>query len=96
VMGKVAIEGAADPQIDAVAGKDLFVTLPRGFGMERKTVVQPLPGLKAPLKAGSQVGWLTVTMPGQQPARAPLVTPVAIEEAGMFRRAWNWLAGLFG
>lgn len=96
VLGKVAIEGAAEPQIDAVAGRDLFVTLPRGFAMERKTVVQPLPGLKAPLKAGSQVGWLTVTMPGQQPVRAPLVTPVAIDEAGLFRRAWNWLTGLFG
>ncbi|WP_033373698.1 D-alanyl-D-alanine carboxypeptidase family protein [Sandarakinorhabdus sp. AAP62] len=95
VLGKVAIDGAADPQIDAVAGKDLFVTLPRGFGMERKTVVEGLPGLKAPLKAGSQVGWLTVTMPGQAPARAPLVTPVAIEEAGMFRRAWNWLMSFF-
>ncbi|MEI6485962.1 MAG: D-alanyl-D-alanine carboxypeptidase family protein [Sphingomonadales bacterium] len=96
VMGKVAIAGAAAPQIDAVAGKDLFVTLPRGFGMERKTKVEALPVLKAPLKAGSQVGWLTVTMPGQAPARAPLVTPVAIEEAGMIRRAWNWLMGLFG
>lgn len=95
VLGKVAIDGAADPQIDAVAGKDLFVTLPRGFGMERKTVVEGLPGLKAPLKAGQQVGWLTVTMPGQQPARAPLVTPVAIEEAGMFRRAWNWVMSFF-
>ncbi|OSZ70478.1 D-alanyl-D-alanine carboxypeptidase [Sphingomonas sp. IBVSS1] len=96
VMGKVAIDGAADAQIDAVAGKDLFVTLPRGFAMERKTSVQPLAGLKAPLKAGQQVGWLVVTMPGQQPARAPLVTPVAIEEAGMFRRTINWLMGLFG
>lgn len=96
VLGKVAIEGAADAEIDAVAGKDLFVTLPRGFAMERKTSVQALAGLKAPLKAGAQVGWLVVTMPGQPPARAPLVTPVAIEEAGMLRRAWNWLTGLFG
>ena len=95
VMGKVAIDGAADLQIDAVAGKDLYVTLPRGFGMERKTMVEALPGLKAPLKAGQQLGWLTVTMPGQQPARAPLVTPVAIEEAGMFRRAWNWVMSFF-
>lgn len=95
VMGKVAIDGAADPQIDAVAGKDLFVTLPRGFAMERKTRVEGLPGLKAPLKAGQQVGWLTVTMPGQQPAKAPLVTPVAIEEAGIFRRAWNWVMSFF-
>ena len=96
VMGKIAISGAADPSIDAVAGKDLFVTLPRGFGMERKTTVEALPGLSAPLKAGQQVGNLVVTMPGQQPLKAPLVTPVAIEEAGMFRRAWNWLMSFFG
>ena len=96
VIGKVAISGAADPTIDAVAGKDLFVTLPRGFGMERKTSVEALPGLSAPLKAGQQVGNLVVTMPGQQPLKAPLVTPVAIEEAGMFRRAWNWLMSFFG
>ncbi len=96
VMGKVAISGAADPTIDAAAGKDLFVTLPRGFGMERKTSVEALPSLSAPLKAGQQVGNLVVTMPGQQPVKAPLVTPVAIEEAGMFRRAWNWLMSWFG
>ncbi len=95
VMGKVAISGAADPTIDAAAGKDLFVTLPRGFGMERKTSVEALPGLSAPLKAGQQVGNLVVTMPGQQPVKAPLVTPVAIEEAGMFRRAWNWIMSFF-
>jgi len=96
VMGKVAIAGAADASIDAVAGKDLFATLPRGFGMERKTRVEALPGLTAPLKAGALVGNLVVTMPGQQPVKAPLITPVAIEEANMFRRAWNWVMGFFG
>ncbi len=96
VLGQVAISGAADATIPAVAGRDLFVTVPRGFAMERKTSVEGLPGLAAPLKAGQQVGWATVTIPGQQPVRAPLVTPVAIEEAGVFRRAWNWLMGLFG
>lgn len=96
VMGKVAIADAADASIDAVAGKDLFVTLPRGFGMERKTRVEALPGLTAPLKAGALVGNLVVTMPGQQPVKAPLITPVAIEEANVFRRAWNWVMGFFG
>jgi D-alanyl-D-alanine carboxypeptidase (penicillin-binding protein 5/6) len=96
VLGQVPINGAADATIAAAAGRDLFVTVPRGFAMERKTVVQGLPGLAAPLKAGSQVGWAVMTMPGQAPVRAPLVTMVAIEEAGVFRRAWNWLMGLFG
>jgi serine-type D-Ala-D-Ala carboxypeptidase (penicillin-binding protein 5/6) len=96
LLGVVPITGAADATIAAAAGRDLFVTVPRGFAMERRTVVEGLPGLKAPLKAGQQVGWAVVTIPGQTPVRAPVVTPVAIEEAGMFRRAWNWLAGLFG
>ncbi len=96
VMGKVAIEGAAEREIDAVAGRDLFVTLPRGFAMERKTAIEALPGLKAPLKAGAQVGNLVVTMPGQAPVKAPLVTAVAIEEANIFRRAINWVMGFFG
>ncbi|MCU0890296.1 MAG: D-alanyl-D-alanine carboxypeptidase [Sandarakinorhabdus sp.] len=96
VLGKVAIEGAEEPTIPAVAGRDLFVTLPRGFAMERKTSVEALPGLKAPLKAGAPVGHLVVTMPGQPAVKVPLVTPVAIEEAGIFRRAWNWVMSFFG
>ena len=96
LLGVVPISGAADATIAAAAGRDLFVTVPRGFAMERRTVVEGLPGLTAPLKAGQQVGWAVVTIPGQAPVRAPVVTPVAIEEAGMFRRAWNWLTGLFG
>jgi D-alanyl-D-alanine carboxypeptidase (penicillin-binding protein 5/6) len=95
VLGKVAIEGAAEPTIAAVAGRDLFVTLPRGFAMERKTSVEGLPGLKAPLKAGAPVGNLVVTMPGQAPVKVPLVTPVAIEEANILVRAWNWIMSFF-
>jgi serine-type D-Ala-D-Ala carboxypeptidase (penicillin-binding protein 5/6) len=94
-LGKVAIAGAAEPTIAAVAGRNLFVTLPRGFAMERKTSVEALPGLKAPLKAGAQVGNLVVTMPGQAPVKVPLVTPVAIEEAGFFRRGLNWMMSFF-
>lgn len=96
VLGQVAIAGAAEPTIAAVAGRDLFVTLPRGFAMERKTRIEGLPGLKAPLAAGAPVGNLVVTMPGQPPVKVPLVTPVAIEEAGLFRRLLNWFSGLIG
>lgn len=96
VMGQAAIAGAAEPTVAATAPRDLFATLPRGFAMERKNLVVPVPGLAAPLKAGAKVADLVVTMPGQQPVKLALVTPVAIEEAGMFQRVWNWLTGLFG
>ncbi|WP_439545332.1 D-alanyl-D-alanine carboxypeptidase family protein [Sandarakinorhabdus sp.] len=96
VMGQAAIAGAAEPTVAATAPRDLFATLPRGFAMERKNLVVAVPGLTAPLKAGAKVADLVVTMPGQQPVKLPLVTPVAIEEAGMFQRAWNWLMSFFG
>jgi D-alanyl-D-alanine carboxypeptidase (penicillin-binding protein 5/6) len=96
VMGQSPIAGAAEATVPATAARDLFATLPRGFGMERKTVVVGVPDLTAPLKAGAKVADLVVTMPGQQPVKLPLITPVAIEEAGIFQRAWNWLTGLFG
>lgn len=96
VLGQAPIAGAAEATVPATAPRDLFATLPRGFGMERKTAVVGVPGLAAPLKAGAKVADLVVTMPGQQPVRVPLVTPVAVEEAGMFQKAWNWLIGLFG
>lgn len=96
VMGQVPIAGAADATVPATAARDLFATLPRGFAMERKNVVVGVPGLTAPLKAGAKVADLVVSMPGQAPVKLPLITPVAIEEAGLFQRAWNWLTGLFG
>jgi len=96
VMGQAAIAGAAEATVAATAPRDLFITLPRGFGMERKAVVVAVPGLTAPLKAGAKVADLVVNMPGQASVKLPLVTPVAIEEANFVRRGWNWLMGLFG
>ncbi|WP_353216500.1 D-alanyl-D-alanine carboxypeptidase family protein [Sandarakinorhabdus sp.] len=96
VLAQVPIAGAAEATIAASAPRDLFATVPRGFAMERKTRVVGVAGLSAPLKAGSKIADLVVTMPGQAPVSLPLVTAAAIEEAGFFRRSWNWLLSLFG
>jgi D-alanyl-D-alanine carboxypeptidase (penicillin-binding protein 5/6) len=95
-LGDVPVAGAATPTIAAVAPRDLFITLPRGFAMERKVSVAPRTGIQAPLPAGAVIADLVVTMPGQPPAKLPLVTAAPVPQANVLQRAWNWLTGLVG
>jgi D-alanyl-D-alanine carboxypeptidase (penicillin-binding protein 5/6) len=92
----VPVAGAATPTIAAVAPRDLFITLPRGFAMERKVSIAPRAGIAAPLPAGAVIADLVVTMPGQPPAKLPLVTAAPVPQANVLQRAWNWLTGLVG
>ncbi len=96
VAGKVKVAGGAETEVDAVAARDLAVSIPRGFAAERKTALVPVAGLAAPLKKGQKVADLVVTAPGLPPVRLPLVAGAAVEEAGPLLAFWNWLTGLFG
>ncbi len=94
--GRVAVANGAEPEVAAVAARDLAVSIPRGFAAERKTAVVPVAGLAAPLKKGQKVADLVVTVPGLPATRLPLVAAAAVAEAGPLLRAWNWLTGLLG
>ncbi|KPF70809.1 peptidase S11 [alpha proteobacterium AAP81b] len=94
--GKVKVAGGAETEVDAVAARDLAMSSPRGFAAERKTVVVPVAGLKAPVAKGQKVADLVVTVPGLPPARLPLVAGAAVAEAGPMLRLWNWITGFFG
>jgi D-alanyl-D-alanine carboxypeptidase (penicillin-binding protein 5/6) len=71
----------SDP-VDVVAGQD--VTMLYWPGMTLQTSVE-FDQVKAPLKAGSQVGWLTLTV-GEQQQRIPMVLKDDLPNAGFFWR----------
>nr|WP_310522388.1 D-alanyl-D-alanine carboxypeptidase family protein [Polymorphobacter sp.] len=89
--GMVKIAGGAEPEVAAIAPRDLFVTIPRGMASERKSRVVPLAKLEAPVKKGQKVADLVVSVQGLPDTRLPLVAATAIEEAGPLRQFWNWL-----
>ena len=68
----------------------VVIAVPRGEGEKLKTEVQRTDPLVAPLTKGQRVGTLKVTTAAGAPvAEVPLVVQEAVEEAGIFGRAWD-------
>jgi D-alanyl-D-alanine carboxypeptidase (penicillin-binding protein 5/6) len=94
--GNAPVIGGTEPQISLVAPRDLFVLVPRGLAGERKRRMVLDGPITAPIAKGQKLGTLVVAVPGRGETRLPLVAAAAMEEAGMFKKAWNWLTGLIG
>ena len=68
----------------------VFVTVPKGEGSKLVTRIERTDPLVAPLAKGQKVGVLKVATPaGLAVAEVPLVVLEAVEEAGIFGRAWD-------
>ena len=70
----------------------VVIAVPRGEGDKLKTQVERTDPLVAPLALGQRVGTLKVTTAAGAPvAEVPLVVQEAVEQAGIFGRAWDAL-----
>ena len=68
----------------------VVVAVPRGEGDKLKTQVERTEPLVAPLAKGQRVGTLKVTTAAGAPvAEVPLVVLEAVDQAGIFGRAWD-------
>jgi D-alanyl-D-alanine carboxypeptidase (penicillin-binding protein 5/6) len=68
----------------------VFVTVPKGEGSKLVTKIERTDPLVAPLAKGQKVGVLKVATPaGLAVAEVPLVVLEAVEQAGIFGRAWD-------
>jgi serine-type D-Ala-D-Ala carboxypeptidase (penicillin-binding protein 5/6) len=68
----------------------VVIAVPRGEGDKLKTQVVRTDPLVAPLAKGQRVGTLKVTTAGGAPVtELPLVVQEAVEQAGIFGRAWD-------
>lgn len=76
--------------------KDLYVTLPRMDAKNLKVELKYSSPLKAPLKAGQQIGEIHITSPNGTPKIVPLVALSEVEKAGFFRRIKLSLSHLLG
>jgi D-alanyl-D-alanine carboxypeptidase (penicillin-binding protein 5/6) len=70
----------------------VFVSVPKGEAGSLKTQIERSDPLVAPLAQGQRVGTLKVTTAGGTPVtEVPLVVMEAVEQAGIFGRAWDAL-----
>jgi D-alanyl-D-alanine carboxypeptidase (penicillin-binding protein 5/6) len=75
------------PTVPLVGGKDLVVTMPRGWRRNAKVSVSYDSPLKAPVSKGAQVGQLTVTGQGVPEMTAPLLAGADVPKLGLPGRA---------
>ncbi len=81
---------AKEAKLGAAGG--VFVTVPKGEGGKLVTKVERTDPLVAPLAKGQRVGTVKVaTTGGAAIADVPLVVLEAVEQAGIFGRAWDAL-----
>jgi D-alanyl-D-alanine carboxypeptidase (penicillin-binding protein 5/6) len=74
------------------ASGPVVIAVPRGEGDKLKTSIERTDPLVAPLAKGQRVGTLKVTTAAGAPvAEMPLVVQEAVEQAGLFGRAWDAL-----
>ena len=90
------VAGGVAREVALVAPRDLFITVPRGTAAERKTRIEPVPGITAPIKKGQQLATLVVSVQGLPDTRLPLVAAAPVDQAGPLLRFWNWLLSFFG
>ncbi|MBS0308961.1 MAG: D-alanyl-D-alanine carboxypeptidase [Proteobacteria bacterium] len=68
---------------------DMFVTIPKGTADKMKPVLEHKDPLVAPIQQGSQVGTLRMMVDGKAVVTLPVLALEAVDQAGMFGRAWD-------
>jgi D-alanyl-D-alanine carboxypeptidase (penicillin-binding protein 5/6) len=77
-------------EVQLGAGSAVFISVPKGDGSKLQTKIERTDPLVAPLAQGQRVGTIKVTTPaGALVAEQPLVVLAAVEQAGIFGRAWD-------
>jgi len=74
------------PIVEMSLDRDLRLTLSRAQRAQMTVSVQHINPIPAPIVAGSEVGTLTVNMPGRDPLQFPLIAKNGIDEIGGFGR----------
>jgi D-alanyl-D-alanine carboxypeptidase (penicillin-binding protein 5/6) len=79
--------------------EEIVLTLPRGKHEKLTTEVELIGDLVAPFAAGDRVGTVTLSLDGESVLQLPVVTLIAVEQAGLFARLWDvvlmFIANLF-
>lgn len=84
--------------IDAIVEGDVAIALPQEWSSRIKTEIRVPNYIKAPLKQGTIVGELIVSIPGREnPKSYPLVVPIDIAQGSLWKRIrdslYLWLTG---
>lgn len=95
VVGEARVQGGGARRVGLRTDRTVYVNVPRGASGELSMSISYDGPLRAPFSAGDRVATLVVEVPGMEPARLPLLATDDVEQAGVFARMLNGIAGWF-
>ena len=94
IVGQVEISGASSKESDVSTGEEIIITVPKSKrdGLTTKIVVDD--NISAPLNAGDKVGYLEISVPGEENQTYELYATNEIDRSNIFVRFFNYLINL--
>ena len=94
IVGQVEISGASSKESDVSTGEEIIVTVPKSKrdGLTTNIVVDD--NISAPLNAGDKVGYLEISVPGEENQTYELYATNEIDRSNIFVRFFNYLINL--
>lgn len=91
----VPVQLGSARSVDAIAPRNLAVTLPGGSNGDISVKVVYNGPVKAPIAKGQEIAQLVVSTPDTPPQTMPLVAASDVPKAGFFARLWNGFISFF-
>ena len=94
IVGQVEISGASSKESDVSTGEEIIITVPKSKreGLTTNIVVDD--NISAPLNAGDKVGYLEISVPGEENQTFELYATNEIDRSNIFVRFFNYLINL--
>ena len=94
IVGQVEISGASNKESDVSTGEEIIITVPKSKrdGLTTNIVVDD--NISAPLNAGDKVGYLEISVPGEENQTYELYATNEIDRSNIFVRFFNYFINL--
>ena len=95
IVGQVEISGASTKESDVSTGEEIIITVPKSKrdGLTTTNIVVD-DNISAPLNAGDKVGYLEISVPGEENQTYELYATNEIDRSNIFVRFFNYLINL--
>ena len=94
IVGQVEISGASNKESDVSTGEEIIITVPKSKRDGLTTNIVVYDNISAPLNAGDKVGYLEISVPGEENQTYELYATNEIDRSNIFVRFFNYLINL--
>ena len=94
IVGQVEISGASNKESNVSTGEEIIITIPKSKRDELTTSIVVDDNISAPLNAGDKVGYLEISVPGEESQTYELYATNEIDRSNIFVRFFNYFLSL--